>query len=362
MNRKLLDLYSDYLLASMGPVTATGLSALVDGRLSHDQITRFLSGPAPTAKAWWLLIKPLVRRVQNEAAVLIFDDTIIEKPYTDENEIVCWHFDHSKGRNVKGINVLSALYRTADLSLPVAFECVEKTEWTDPDEEGRFTRHAKETKNEQLRRMVATAVQTNRLPFAYVVADTWFGSKENMEFIKEELGRDFVMPLKSNRKVALSLKDKLAGRWQKVDALNYQENTTQLVWLEGIKFPLLLARQVFTNADGSQGVLYLVSSNTSSLDYEQITAIYQKRWKVEEYHKSLKQNASAAKSPTRTPATQTNHLFCCLHAFVKLERIQAAATLNHFAIKARIYHAGLKKMLSQLRTLPSASLDSLATA
>lgn len=47
---------------------------------------------------------------------------------------------------------------------------------------------------------------------------------------------------------------------------------------------------------------------------------------------------------------------------MKLERIQAAATINHFAIKARIYHAGLKKMLSQLRTLPRASLSSFATA
>lgn len=109
-------------------------------------------------------------------------------------------------------------------------------------------------------------------------------------------------------------------------------------------------------------MLCLVSSNTSNLDYEQMTAIYQKRWKVEEYHKSLKQNASAARSPTRTVATQSNHLFCCLHAFVKLERTQPAATLHHFAIKARLYHAGLKKMFSHLRTLPSASLDCLATA
>lgn len=277
MNKKLLDLYSDYLLASTGPVTATGLSALVDGHLSHDQITRFLSGPAPTAKAWWLLVKPLVRRVESQAAVLIIDDTIIEKPHTDENEIVCWHFDHSKGRNLKGINVVSALYRTGELSLPVAFECVEKTEWEweepGPDGMRRLTRHARETKNEQLRRMVATAVQANQLPFDYLVADTWFASKENMEFIKKELGRDFVMPLKSNRKVALSLKDKLAGRWQKVDALSYRENTTQIVWLEGLDFPLLLSRQVFTNKDGSQGVLYLASSNTSTLDYEQLTAI-----------------------------------------------------------------------------------------
>ena len=85
-----------------------------------------------------------------------------EKLHTDENEIVCWHYDHSKSRSVKGINVVSPLYRTADLSLPVAFEAVEKTEWTDPDEEGRFTRHARETKNEQLRRIAQEIIVEQR--------------------------------------------------------------------------------------------------------------------------------------------------------------------------------------------------------
>jgi len=33
---------------------------------------------------------------------------------------------------------------------------------------------------------------------------------------------------------------------------------------------------------------------------EQVATIYQKRWKVEEFHKSLKSNAGLAKSPTRT--------------------------------------------------------------
>ena len=46
-----LDLYTDYLLSSTGPTTATGLSRLLDGTLSHDHVTRWLSqttyGPAP---------------------------------------------------------------------------------------------------------------------------------------------------------------------------------------------------------------------------------------------------------------------------------------------------------------------------
>lgn len=43
MNAEHLDLYTDYLISSFGPTTATGLAALLDGRLSHDQVTRLLS-------------------------------------------------------------------------------------------------------------------------------------------------------------------------------------------------------------------------------------------------------------------------------------------------------------------------------
>ena len=60
---------------------------------------------------------------------MIIDDTIEEKPYTDESELVCWHYDHWKGRNVKGLNLLSTLYQVGDVSVPVAFEFVKKGGW-----------------------------------------------------------------------------------------------------------------------------------------------------------------------------------------------------------------------------------------
>ena len=47
--------------------------------------------------------------------VLIFDDTMQEKAWTDESELMCWHFDHCSGRTVKGINLLNALYYCAIL-------------------------------------------------------------------------------------------------------------------------------------------------------------------------------------------------------------------------------------------------------
>ncbi|MEJ7708518.1 MAG: hypothetical protein WKF84_01345 [Pyrinomonadaceae bacterium] len=42
--KQMLDLYLDYLLASFEATTATGLSELLSGDVSHDQVTRYLSG------------------------------------------------------------------------------------------------------------------------------------------------------------------------------------------------------------------------------------------------------------------------------------------------------------------------------
>ncbi|MDR1493157.1 MAG: IS701 family transposase, partial [Planctomycetaceae bacterium] len=128
-----LDLYTDYLLSSAGHTTATGLSRLLDGYLSHDQITRLLSGNEFTSKDLWHEVKPLVRSYETDEACLIFDDTIISKPYMDENEIICRRWDHSHGRNEKGINLLTAfyysqpLYASEALRVPVSYECVQKT-------------------------------------------------------------------------------------------------------------------------------------------------------------------------------------------------------------------------------------------
>ncbi len=81
MDKNLLELYSDYLLCSFGATTATGLSALLEGAISHDQVTRFLSRTDYDAKTLWQHVKPMIRSIQKDDGVLIFDDTIQEKPY-----------------------------------------------------------------------------------------------------------------------------------------------------------------------------------------------------------------------------------------------------------------------------------------
>jgi hypothetical protein len=164
MNTDLLELYSDYLLSSFGYTTATGLSKMTGGAVSHDKITRFLSEQELDSPKLWRLVKPLVRESEDKGSgVLIIDDTIEEKPYTDESELVCWHYDHSKRRNVKGINLLSTLYQVGDASIPVAFELVKKTEWVFNEKKKKGQRKSPQTKNELYRRMLKACIR-NRIP------------------------------------------------------------------------------------------------------------------------------------------------------------------------------------------------------
>ena len=50
----------------------------------------------------------------------------------------------------------------------------------------------------------------NNIKFKYVLKNLWYTSSENMILVKEELKKDFIMPIKRNRKIALSKKDKLS--------------------------------------------------------------------------------------------------------------------------------------------------------
>lgn len=43
MKKQLLELYTDYLMSSFLYTTATGLSVMSEGKISHDKVTRFLS-------------------------------------------------------------------------------------------------------------------------------------------------------------------------------------------------------------------------------------------------------------------------------------------------------------------------------
>jgi len=63
------------------------------------------------------------------------------------------------------------------------------------------------------------------------------------------------------------------------------------VYLKDINYSLEVTREVFKNGDKSTGELYLIT-NYLALQSSHIEDIYQKRWNIETYHRSLKQSLS----------------------------------------------------------------------
>jgi hypothetical protein len=192
-NNQLLDIYSDYLISAFGQTTGTGLAGLLSGSVSHDQIQRLLSKEASSAADLWQIVKPYVRQIQQDDGVIIIDDSIAEKPYTDENDIICWHYDHSQDRSVKGINFVTCLYHAGGYSLPVGFSIVAKTEYYLDKKDGKQKRRSPISKNESYRQLLTNA-KHNQIPFQYVLSDVWYSAAENMLFIKHDLDKDFIMP------------------------------------------------------------------------------------------------------------------------------------------------------------------------
>lgn len=355
MDRETLELYSDYLISSFSYTTATGLSAALDGQISHDAVTRLLSGDELDSKQLWLLVKPMLRCHERDDGVIVFDDTIVEKPHTKESELVCWHHDHTKNRSVKGINLLNCLYKTDGASLPLGFDLVKKPiEFCDTQTKKRKRKSAA-SKNEMLRARLQ-ACQRNQVKYRYVLTDSWFASKENMGFIRHNLGRHFIMSLKTNRTVALTEEDKKQGCFTRIDELKWQGHTPVQAWIKGLDFPVLLHRQVFTNKDGCTGTLYLACSDLTC-NATGIEAIYQKRWSVEVFHKTLKSNVGLAKSPTKCVRTQGNHVFMAIYAAFQLECLRLKHKKNHFALRSKLYIGALQQALKKLAELRIESAD-----
>ena len=321
MCRKLQDLYTDYLICQTKHATATGLSSMLPDELSHDQVTRFLNGDVHDARDLWLEVKQDVREHEKvDEGVLIVDDMPAEKPYTDENEIMCWHYSHAKKQIIKGIDLLTVMVRYGDISFPISYEVIKKDIPYCDLKTKKERRKSSTTKNTHFRNMLAQAKQ-NQIKFQYVLADNWFSSKENMRYIHYDLNKLFIMGLKANRGLAMTEQDKENSNYQRLESIGLEDGIAKQVYLKDVDFPVQVLKQTYDNKDGSIGVVYLVT-NDLSIDGDKILEIYKKRWRIEEYHKSVKQNASFEKSPTKTIKSQLNHVFCSLVAYCKLERLK----------------------------------------
>jgi len=350
--QKLQEIYINFAISSFGKIEMTKLSKLT-GK-SHDQFTKslLLNDSFDNEKRLWSAIKPFLRDYENlESGCIIVDDMLIHKPYTKVNDAVCWHYDHVSQRMEKGILMLNFHYTdVTGISIPLGYEIITKTKDVWSEEYQKYVKKSLFSKNEIMQDKLKILHFHNGVKYKYILFDKWFASTKNLVFIEDILKKKFVCPIKSNRKIALSQEEKNKGRYVNISTID-MEGSSRLIYLEGYEKPLRLVKQVVKNGDdGESTYLYLIT-NDIDLSFNKVLEIYKRRWKIEEYHKSLKQNLHIEHSPTKVELSQRNHINLAVYGFIKLEKLRLNYNMNHFAIKEKIYIEALKSAYQKVEEL-----------
>lgn len=217
---------------------------------------------------------------------------MLEKAHPDANELVCTHRDRGQQRYVKGLHFVSLLCQADELAGPIAAELVRETVPVSNARPPQTTPQSPSARNEHRPRVADRCL----------LAARWSASAENMNLARA-LGHHFELAPESRRPVAPSEAERAQGRFQAVHPLGFPGSHPLRGCLRAGQEALPVTRQVVTSQDGSQGVLRPVGRDTD-LNQTQLSAIYQRRWKVEGCHKPLQQNASMGGVPPTHPPGQ----------------------------------------------------------
>lgn len=147
--------------------------------------------------------------VGRENGLLILDDTTPDKPYTNKIEHVTWHGSGKHGKAVKGINLLTLLWRgsaengtSEDGASEDGASEEEAPGKASPDPhvpcDFRLYEQGGKTKNENVRDMLDRAAERN-FALEIVLFDSWYSGLDNLKKVGD-LEWTFLTRLKRNRK------------------------------------------------------------------------------------------------------------------------------------------------------------------
>jgi hypothetical protein len=292
-----LDLYVDFLIASQKQYSGMELSRVSPTAMSHDAVSHWLAHNKLTPKMVWQSSQPMV---QKETGYLIVDDTVLDKPYAREIALVKSQYSGKHHRLVNGIAVVTMLWTEGETIVPVDYRIY------DPTRDGK-------TKNDHVQEMLQFAEKRGFSP-RYVLMDSWYASIENLKAIARKEWK-WIAALKSNRLVS-----QVQGTYLPVAELDWTDTPVHKVWLKAYGW-VLVSKIVFENGD----ITYIATNDLSLLDAATLHRHMGYRWKIETFHRGIKQYCGIERCYSTRERSQRNHILCAFLAFLKLEwqRIQS---------------------------------------
>ena len=284
---------------------------------SHDTINRYLRGEKLTPRLLWDNVEYFIQL--DEDGSIIFDDTVIDKNFSNRIEIVRRQYSGTEHRVLRGIGLISCVYVNGKTG---EFWVVDYRIY-DPDGEGK-------TKLDHVADMLRNLVYRKQLPFARVLMDSWYAAQKLMTLI-EQLGKIYYCPLKRNRLV-----DDSGGteKYRQIEQLGWSKEERQQGKLIKIKnFPKDKKVKLFRVTVSTDRTDYIVTNDLSQNSTDEVQKVNAVRWKVEEFHRAVKQLTGIESCQCRKARIQRNHIACAILAWTHLKRLAALTAQTIYQLK-----------------------------
>jgi hypothetical protein len=320
--------FIDFLIATPRQATATEAARCQptrDDAPAHDAFTRLLQRLEPQADVLWREVEPQLRR---DGGVLIIDDSVLDKPYARKMELVHHVWSGKHKRVVKGIDLITLLWSDGDRHLPCDYRLYDKSDG--------------KTKNDHFQDMITTAHERGFQP-RLVLFDSWYASLDNLKIVRKYDWK-WLTQIKGNRRVNPDRQ-----------GLTRVENVPipsegKIVHLEGyglVKVFLIVAQ------DGDKE--YWMTNSLEMSELERLAGA-ETSWKIEEYHRGLKQFTNVERCQARKATAQRTHIGLSLRAFLRLEHFSFHTGTSWFHAKLDITRDAVRNYLKNPRYhLPVAS-------
>lgn len=320
--------YCQYLLNSPVNYTLTNLAEHLEG-VSHDQVNRYLRQEKLTPRLLWENVKGEVESSQE--GYIVFDDTVLDKRYARSIELSRRQYSGCEHRVIRGIGLVSCLYINAQTR---QFWVVDYRLY-DPDGDGK-------SKLDHVMEMLDHLVEMKQLMFRTVLMDGWYAAQKLMGHI-DGLGKIYYCPLRRNRLVDDSGGIEKYKRIDQIDWSETQQHQGKLVKLRG--FPKDKKVKLFRVTVSTGRTDYVATNDRSQASTDIVQQECDVRWKIEEFHRELKQLTGIEACQCRKARIQRNHIACALLVWARLKSIAYQTHQTVYHIKHRMLSAYLIQQL-----------------
>lgn len=292
------DMYSQFLVSTFGRHSMVWLARLLDNQPAHDSWTRWLSETKQRPSLLWDEVQSLVDR---SCGYLVVDDTVLDKWYARQIELVKYQYSGTHHRQVNGIDVVSLLW-TKHLDPEKAEHITLDFRVYAPLYDGR-------NKHQHARDMLESAFLRGFVS-PTVLMDSWYEDTQTLKLINGCKWK-FIIGIHSNRQVHVNQADP----YRRVADLATRQGVA--CWMK--KYGWVKVFKIVTQRGNRERIDYL-ATNDLSLTAPDVAAANACRWQIEEYHRGVKQLTGLENCQFQHQRSQRNHILCSIRALLALER------------------------------------------